>query len=74
MEGHGVKDLTLMVLSTAIQAEALTEDQAMGVLHAMDNASDNGDKHQDKIASEVVPIYTSLTMRYVRESKSNAKN
>jgi hypothetical protein len=58
-----------MLLANGVQAEVVTEDQAMNIMFAMDRASKGTDAELDARAEALAPIFTSLAKRYLEESK-----
>lgn len=62
-----VKGTALMILANGIYTEAVTEDQAINILLAMDKSSHGNEKELDLRAKALTPILTSLTIRYVKE-------
>lgn len=54
----------IALLANGIQAEVVTEDQAINILTAMDAASNGTDEQLESRAHALTPIFNSLLQRY----------
>lgn len=63
-----LKDTALMVLANGVYAEAITEDQAINIMTAMDASSSGTAKELEDRAKALSPILTDLAVRYAKET------